>query len=137
MHGSEVSMRTVSSNTDGILTTGLLYSLPGGVKDQFKNYFRKDATVIFSSCSTGVDGGIAHQLAHLLDVKVIAPDKDTPSPFVKVAFQTGRPVFEVNYPDAEEKIYTPQDLIKIPLLDFTHEPYEENISMPQLIPYIP
>lgn len=67
------------------------------LKKGVRNFFTDDATIIFHSCSTGKDDGIAQKVAHALDVTTVAPEGVTERPKIHVANTRGSLVFDATY----------------------------------------
>lgn len=71
------------------------------------SYFKKGATLILHSCNTGFKNGIGQELSKVLELKVVAPDRDTHISDIAVEFRKGNPKFRVKFGEkAEAKTYT-------------------------------
>lgn len=69
-----------------------------GIRRAADEWFEKGAPVVFISCSTGVEGGIAQKVSKELSFETIAPDKPTNVESINVVCdEKGKPVFRVEY----------------------------------------
>jgi hypothetical protein len=69
-----------------------------GIKRAADKWFEKKAPVVFLSCSTGKEGGIAQSTASQLGFETIGPEKDASVDLINVNFnEKGKPFFNVKY----------------------------------------
>lgn len=69
-----------------------------GFKKANERFLDKDAEVVFISCSTGKEGGIANTFSNTLDRKMTAPKKDVATLELAVTYgPNGKPHLEASY----------------------------------------
>jgi len=69
-----------------------------GIKRAVQKWFSDGAPVVFISCSTGAEGGIAQTASKELGVTTIGPDKPTNFESIDVNFdERGKPIINVEY----------------------------------------
>lgn len=69
-----------------------------GIRRAANEWFDQNAPVIFISCSTGIEGGIAQTTSKELGFKTIGPDRPTAIEEINVSFDNqGKPKFDVKY----------------------------------------
>lgn len=74
-----------------------------GVRRAASKWLDSNAPIVFFSCSTGIEGGVAQTVSSELSLNTIAPDRPTSVQGVEVSFnEQGKPVFDVEYSEAEE-----------------------------------
>jgi hypothetical protein len=102
-HGSSYSIRFGDHHRrrDALYQTQL--AEPGARRT--KDFFVQHPTVIFFSCSTGEDQGIAQEISKQLEAQVIAPTQPTRPSDVAVSYShAGEPHFTVEY-SSDSRIY--------------------------------
>ncbi len=77
-----------------------------GVK-RIGDFFSKDATLIISSCLTGLSDGIGKRIAQSLNVGVIAPEESTSMNRIEANIKNDKLVFDVRYRNGNAKYYNP------------------------------
>ncbi len=73
-----------------------------GITRAAAQIFEKDARIILISCGTGMDGGIAQAMKERFGWTVIAPPEPVAARNIQVSFETGRPMFDIEYFDPEK-----------------------------------
>jgi len=69
-----------------------------GIRRAADEWFEEGAPVVFISCSTGIEGGIAQTAAKELGFNTVGPNKPTNIEAIDVRFdERGKPIFDVKY----------------------------------------
>lgn len=124
-HSSGFGLHLTKYGNNSFDITDTLFQKPREATiDEEKGWrvFSHDATLIFGSCSTGVPGGLANQLAHRLGIKTIGPDDVTG--IDRITAEKGPPVgLKVEYSKAKAVEYPPYSPIQ-EVRDQDREKYE-------------
>jgi hypothetical protein len=74
-----------------------------GIRRAAEKWLDEDASIVFISCSTGAEGGIAQKIGKELQKDTVGPDRPTNINSIDVEFNDeGKPVFGVKYSNIEE-----------------------------------
>jgi hypothetical protein len=100
---SENEKKYNSKSRDTIFADDLKEGGGRGIRRAANEWLEKNAPIVFVSCSTGAEGGIAQVVGKELGFNAIGPDRPTNIDSIDVKFNDqGRPVFNVEYANVEK-----------------------------------